>query len=84
MNTIDGDGGRSFGPLVNFVLVERSFFNSLNDPPTTVVAHEDGHACGLTHRGSQSNLMFHEDNRGENLDHIQSAILRNSKFVWYL
>lgn len=78
-----GDAGRSFGPLVNFVVIQKSIFS---DPKvqSTLVAHEIGHACGLyIHRDQRINLMHHPSDRGEKLTWWQSNVVRGSRFVWY-
>jgi hypothetical protein len=84
VKTMDDDNGRSFGPLANFVLVEKQYFD---DPKNqaTIVAHEIGHACGLFfHRKQKENLMHKPDDRGEILSRSQSSVIRGSRFVWYL
>ncbi|QCX37391.1 hypothetical protein FF125_02675 [Aureibaculum algae] len=69
--------------------------NSDDVGPTTIasttLAHEIGHSCGLNymafqeHSDKKNNLMFHsQGTRGTNLNRLQVAGLRNSRFVTYL
>ncbi len=58
---------------------------------STTLAHEIGHSCGLNYMGFQehsdkkNNLMFAtQKERGTNLNRLQIAGLRNSRFVTYL
>lgn len=58
---------------------------------STTLAHEIGHSCGLNYMGFQehsdkrNNLMFaDQQTRGTNLNRLQVAGLRNSRFVTYL
>ncbi len=83
VRTMEVHNGRSFGPMVNFVLVEKQYFE---DPKNqaTIVAHEIGHACGLLHRKPKENLMHQPDDRREKLSRLQSSVMRGSRFVWYI
>jgi hypothetical protein len=84
VNTLEGHIGRSFGPMANFVLVEKALFQDPKKPKTTV-AHEICHACGLfLHRKPKENLMYHTYvGRGEILYRWQSSVVRSARFVWY-
>jgi hypothetical protein len=57
---------------------------------STTLAHEIGHSCGLNYMGfkehsdKKNNLMYKDQSRGTNLNRLQIAGLRNSRFVTYL
>jgi hypothetical protein len=78
--------GCSLGPLADYVCVERE--RMLAQPGGQVfntVAHEIGHACGLTHPldSDKTNLMHSSGtlDRGDNLSPFQRMIVRNSSHV---
>lgn len=88
--------GCSAGPLVNYICIEGREFSS----PSTLLAHEMGHACGLLHdnitdcvAGDVTNLMYCKPTvggvsgappRGDNLSPFQRAIVRSSPHVTYV
>lgn len=83
VRSVEGDAGRSFGPTVNFVVIQQSTFSNPKNQ-STLIAHEIGHACGLyVHRKQRINLMHKPGTRGEKLTWWQSNVVRGSRFVWY-
>ncbi len=71
VHDIQGKMGCSLGPLTDYVTLDLDGVKS-----DSTLAHEIGHACNLWHSGSQSNLMWPDDPRGDNL-------FRSSRHVMY-
>ena len=70
--------GCSLGPLTDYVLVDH---DGVFVPST--LAHEVGHACNLWHSGTKSNLMYHPDDRGDQVKWFQRNLFRSSRHVTY-
>ncbi len=71
--------GCSMGPAADYVTVVGT--ETADD---TTIAHETGHACGLWHDGSPTNLMYSTDsNDRRNMTSFQAINFRNSKHVTY-
>jgi hypothetical protein len=75
---VEGTKGCSLGPLTDYVTLDTAGVKI-----ASTMAHEVGHACSLWHSGSQSNLMFHDDNRGDGVKWFQKNLLRSSRHVTY-
>lgn len=70
--------GCSLGPLTDYITLDPDGVKSEN-----TLAHEIGHSCGLWHSGSQSNLMWPDDNRGDGVKWFQKHLFRSSRHVTY-
>ena len=72
--------GCSLGPLTNYITIDLSGISTLD-----TLSHEIGHSCSLLHRKRKSNLMYRKSkDRGDDLSHWQSSIIRWSKHATYL
>lgn len=78
VRNITGTKGCSLGPLTDFIVVDRDGI-----AVASTMAHEIGHACGLWHSRTQSNLMYHPDNRGDRVKWFQKNLLRSSRHVQF-
>lgn len=80
VRSIKSDGkdfrGCSSGFFTDYVVITP---DGIND--TTTLAHEIGHACFLLHRKKQTNLMYHEANRGTSITGWQKYWFRASRHV---
>ena len=70
--------GCSLGPLSDYVTVDPNGVKNIS-----TLMHEIGHACGLWHVGSSSNLMKANLPRGEDLRGWQKNMFRSSRHVTY-
>ena len=68
--------GCSLGPAADYVTVEAKTLRGTR----RLLAHEVAHACGLWHTKNPANLMFPRG-PGEELTHMQAAVLRTSRHV---
>ncbi len=66
-------------PLFDYVLLDIDGVRLT----TSTLAHEVGHACLLWHSGTQSNLMYKRDTRGDGVKGFQKNVLRSSRHVLY-
>lgn len=81
VRTIDGSNttGCSLGPLTDYITVRGS-----ETADRTTIAHETGHACGLWHHGTATNLMFGTDSDARReMTNFQAINFRNSRHVTY-
>ncbi|MBZ0234869.1 MAG: hypothetical protein K8M05_21255 [Deltaproteobacteria bacterium] len=78
-DVIGKKGNSPGGPLVDYVLLDVDGVRL----STSTLAHEVAHACGLWHSGTQSNLMYKRDNRGDGAKGWQKNLLRSSRHVLY-
>lgn len=78
ISNIEDTKGCSLGPLTDYVLVDH---DGVFVPST--LAHELGHACNLWHSGTKSNLMYHPDDRGDEVKLFQRNLVRSSRHVTY-
>jgi len=84
--------GCSMGPTHNYVTIEMQQFDAAGNLTSTpfpdTIAHEIGHACGLTHTGNTggTNLMDFGPRSGtiSTLSGGQAAIVRWSRFCTYI
>ena len=70
--------GCSLGPLTDYVTLDRDGIKS-----GSTLAHELGHACGLWHSGTTSNLMYRNSSRGDGIKWFQKNLFRSSRHVTY-
>lgn len=88
VRSIRGDyKGCSLGPLEDYVTVDLVGLGDIPDPDVSTprsrtIAHEIGHACGLPHAASGSNLML-PGGTGTDLGKWQKATFRNSRHVTF-
>ncbi len=73
--------GCSLGPLADYVVVAASSFS--NPDSVSTITHEIGHACNLWHVRTQSNLMWADIPRGNNLSWWQKNLVRSSRHVYF-
>jgi hypothetical protein len=81
VRSIDGGSttGCSLGPLTDYITVVGT---EIVDK--TTIAHETGHACGLWHVETPTNLMFDTDSDARNeMSTWQQINFRNSRHVTY-
>ncbi len=78
VRNVQGKEGCSLGPLTDWIVIDPDGVNSIN-----TLAHELGHACNLWHSGTVSNLMYKNDNRGNNSKWFQRNLLRSCRHVNY-
>jgi hypothetical protein len=74
----DSKEGCSLGPLSDYLTLSIDGVKSEN-----TLVHEIGHVCNLWHSGSKSNLMWPDDNRGNDVKWFQKNLLRSSRHVLY-
>lgn len=74
VRNISGKLGCSLGLLTDYVTVSIKGANS-----DSTLAHELGHACGLLHRDSKSNLMFPNTGRGNGITGWQKFVVRGCR-----
>jgi len=73
--------GCSLGPFADYIVIAAFSFS---DPDSiSTLAHEIGHACNLWHSGAQSNLMWADIPRGNNLHWWQKNLVRSSRHVFF-
>lgn len=70
--------GCSLGAAADYVTVEAKSLRTAR----RLLAHEVAHACGLWHSQRPNNLMLPKG-PGEELTHLQAAVLRSSRHVTY-
>ena len=70
--------GCSLGAAADYVTVEAKSLRTAR----RLLAHEVAHACGLWHSKRPNNLMLPQG-PGEELTHMQAAVLRSSRHVTY-
>ena len=70
--------GCSLGAAADYVTVEAKSLRTAR----RLLAHEVAHACGLWHSQRPNNLMLPQG-PGEDLTHMQAAVLRSSRHVTY-
>ena len=75
---IDNADGCSLGPLTDYITIDPEGVRSINP-----LAHELGHACGLTHWNNRSNLMWSSPDRGDGVEWWQKNLFRSSRHVTY-
>jgi hypothetical protein len=75
---VKGTKGCSLGPLTDYLTLD------VDGPavPSTLV-HEIGHVCNLWHSHSRKNLMYHNDDRGDEVKWFQKNLVRSSRHVQY-
>lgn len=76
-NVSSGGAGFAWGTITDIFVVDPTALS-------TTVAHETGHLCWLTHRGSSGNLMT--PGRGDmdsKLTRWQVSVIRSSKYANY-
>lgn len=78
VSDIKGKIGCSLGPLSDYLTISPSGVKS-----DSTLAHEIGHSCSLWHSGSQSNLMWPNSNRGNQVKWFQKNLFRSSRHVMY-
>jgi hypothetical protein len=76
---IAGKAGCSLGPLTDYAILEADTLAR----GRRLLAHEIGHACGLAHSKTKTNLMF-PVGPGDQMSRWQAAVLRSSRHVTYL
>lgn len=70
--------GCSLGAAADYVTVEAKSLRTAR----RLLAHEVAHACGLWHTKKPNNLMLPKG-PGEELTHLQAAVLRSSRHITY-
>lgn len=70
--------GCSLGAAADYVTVEAKSLRTAR----RLLAHEVAHACGLWHTKRPNNLMLPKG-PGEEMTHLQAAVLRSSRHVTY-
>ncbi len=89
---VQGKRGCSQGPMADYLTVDiaglltTSGDDVIQTIPSSTLAHEIGHACGLWHHPQKINLMkkSQRDRTNTLLKRYQKAIFRNSRHVTYL
>lgn len=75
---IVGKQGCSLGPLSDYLTLDLAGVKS-----DSTLAHEIGHSCSLWHSKTQSNLMWPDTKRGNQVKWFQKNLLRSSRHVMY-
>lgn len=78
VSAIANKNGCSMGPLTDYVTLD-----PIGVDHTNTMAHEIGHACDLWHSGTQSNLMYKDNSRGDTVKWFQKNLFRSSRHVTY-
>ncbi len=75
---VQGKEGCSLGPMTDWIVIDPDGVNGIS-----LLAHELGHACNLWHSGTKSNLMYKNDDRGNDSKWFQRNLLRSCRHVNY-
>lgn len=78
---VGGPSGCSMSVIGEYVVIDEQ---GLKEDNMIALPHEMGHACGLWHSGTSTNLMHAGPPAGENVKWFQKNILRSSRHVqWW-
>ena len=75
---IAGANGCSLGPATDYITLD-----PVGAKSSSILAHELAHACGLWHVKGESNLLYPNKKRGDEIKWWQKNFFRSSRHVTY-